>query len=356
MKIAVIGAGAIGGLVAGYLKHKGEDVFLVGRKDSVEAIKKNDLYISGSRGNLKVKIDISLKLDHNPEIVILAVKTQDIEKVIKENLKFLKSTAILTTQNGIQADSLAARYLPKENIISSIIMFGATYLEPGKIVHNFEGNWILGRPFTPLEKFSTAGGRDEKLKETSAVLSKIFPVITTGDILGMKWLKVFVNANNCLPAILGKSMQETFSNLELCRLSMRIWQEGLAAVKRCGIKLVSLPDFPLERLTKLTSLPLDESAKIFSGIMTNLSQEPLYGSILQSIKRNRPSEIDYLNGEFAALAKANGAEAKLNERLVNLVHQVEHSKRFLTAYELLKNTKADVGRPQYIATQRVTTI
>lgn len=354
MRIAVIGAGAIGGLVAGYLKHRGEDVFLVGRKDALEAIKKNDLHICGSRGNLKVKIGIFLKLEDEPQLAILAVKTQDIEKVITENLKYLKSAAILTTQNGIRADSLTARYLPKENIISSIVMFGSTYLEPGKIVHNFDGNWILGRPFTPpsltahiphkeragfTEKPSPTAGRDERLEEISAVLSKIFPVITANDISGMKWLKVFVNANNCLPAILGKSMQETFGNLELCRLSMRIWQEGLTVVKRCGIKLVSLPDFPQERLTKLASLPLDESAKIFSGIMTNLSRQPLYGSILQSIKRNRPSEIDYINGEFVALAKTNGVDAKLNERLVNLVHKVERSRRFLTAQELIEDTK-----------------
>lgn len=337
MKIAVIGAGAIGGLVAGYLKHKGEDVTLVGRKDAFEAIRQNDLHISGSRGDLKVKIDIFLKLEHSPQLAILAVKTQDVTEVIKENLKYLKSAAILTTQNGIQADKLTARYIPKENIVSSIVMFGSTYLEPGKIVHNFEGNWILGRPFAGKSLNPLAN--DGALKEISASLSKIFPVITTGEILGMKWLKVFVNANNCLPAILGKSMQEAFSNLEICRLSMRVWQEGLSVVDKAGVKLASLPDFPLERLTKLTRLPLDESAKIFSGIMTNLSRYPLYGSILQSIKRNRPSEIDYINGEFTALAKASGIASGLNERLVNLVHRVERGKRFLTEQELIENTK-----------------
>ena len=45
MKIAVIGSGAIGGLVAGYLKHRKEDVFLVGRRKSVEAIAKDGLHI-----------------------------------------------------------------------------------------------------------------------------------------------------------------------------------------------------------------------------------------------------------------------------------------------------------------------
>ena len=59
MKIAVIGAGAIGNLVAGYLKLKAEDVFLVGRNDSVGAIKEKGLQISGVRNNFNIQIHLS---------------------------------------------------------------------------------------------------------------------------------------------------------------------------------------------------------------------------------------------------------------------------------------------------------
>jgi 2-dehydropantoate 2-reductase len=107
--------------------------------------------------------------------------------------------------------------------------------------------------------------------------------------------------------------------------------------------MVSLPDFPLERLTKLTSMPALEAARIFSGIMVNLSKEPIYGSILQSIKRGRSSEIDYINGEFVRLAKDNNLTAPLNKRLVKLVHEVEKTGRFFTKEELLHKTKGLVG-------------
>ena len=330
MKIAVIGAGAIGGLVAGYLKHKKTDVFLVGRPDSVEAIGKNGLHISGTRGNLLIRIDIFPKLNKQVDLAILAVKTQDIEKVVAENIGHLRRTAILTIQNGVQADKILAKYLPQGNIISSIVMFGSTLLEPHKLVHNFEGKWILGCPFAQ---------NGSLLKETSATLNNIFLTIISDNIIGMKWLKLFLNANNCLPAIIGKSMQETFKDIELSKLGIRIWREGLEVVHKAGIKLTSLPDFPLENLMKLADMPLEQSAKIFSGMMTNLSRQALYGSILQSIRRNRPSEIDYINGEFAALAKANGIKSRLNERLVDLVHKVERSKRFISAEELIRETK-----------------
>ncbi len=330
MKIAVIGAGAIGALVVGYLKSKGEDVVLVGRPDAVKAIKKNGLAISGCRRDLNVKIDAVEKLNFYPDLTILATKSQDLETAIKENLKFLQDSVILTTQNGLRADLLVVKLLPKENIISSIVMFGSTYLEPGKIVHNFEGSWILGRIFQK---------NDERIVEISEVLNQIFPTIIAEDIKGMKYLKVFVNANNCIPAILGLSMQEAFRDLEISRIAIAIWKEGLNIVNKAGINLVSLPDFPLERLTKLTALSTDEAAKIYSGIMVNLSKVPLYGSILQSIKRGKLSEIDYINGEFVALAKNNNLSAPLNAKLVEMVHSVEKNNKFFSKEELVNNTK-----------------
>ncbi|MDP2922419.1 MAG: 2-dehydropantoate 2-reductase [Candidatus Omnitrophota bacterium] len=330
MTIAVIGSGAIGGLVAGYLKEKSQDVFLVGHKDSAFAIAKNGLQISGVRGNFKIKIDIFEKLNAKVDLVILATKTQDIEEVLGQNRKYLEDTLILATQNGVKADEIVAKYVKKENIISSIVMFGSTYLEPGKIVHNFDRKWVIGKPYAK---------NDSSVEEIKTILSKIFPIEISADILGMKWLKVFANANNCIPAIVGKSMQECFANLDLCEVSIGIWQEALGAVKKAGIKLVDLPDFTVGQVTKLASMPIREAAKIFSGIMVNLSKEPLYGSILQSIKRDRPSEIDYLNGAFIELGKQCSYPTPLNKKLVELVHKVEKDKKFLTMEELIAKTK-----------------
>jgi len=330
VKIAVIGAGAIGGLVAGYLKERGLDVCLTGHADSVKAIREKGILISGARGNFNPRVEISEKLLKPPDLAVICTKTQDIEKVFQENLPFLKNAVILTTQNGVAADNLAARFVGKEKIISSIVMFGATLLEPGKITHNFEGSWILGKVF---------GKNDAQTIEISSLMNQAFPTIVAEELSGMKFLKIFVNANNCVAAILGLSMQESFADIGISKISIAIWKEGLKVMQKAGINLVSLPDFPLERLQKLAALPSEEGAKIFSGIMKNLSKEPLYGSILQSIKRGRVSEIDYINGEFVNIARANNTTAPLNEKLVAMVHQVEENKKFFTKEELIASTK-----------------
>ena len=324
MRIAVIGAGAIGCLVAGYLKKKGEEVTLVGHSSAVRPIKENDLAISGVRGNFLVHIDISDTLNYIPDLAILTTKTQDIDSALQDNSYLLRNSLLLTTQNGVQADNLAAKYLDRERIISSIVMFGATYLEPGKVVHNFEGSWVLGAE-SPIP--------------VREALNKAFPVVISEDIKGMKYLKIFTNANNCLPGILGKSMQEVFSDPDISRISIAIWREGLRIIDRAGIKLVSLPGFPVENITKLTSMPAADGTRVFSGIMQGLSKEPLYGSILQSIMRGRLSEIDYINGEFVRLAEEHNMQAPLNKVLVDLVHSVEKNNRFYAKDDLIKNTK-----------------
>lgn len=331
MKIVVIGAGAIGCLVAAYLKQKDEEVTLVGSSRCVKAIRNKSIAISGVRGDFQVRVGITDTLSYIPDLVILATKTQDIDAALKDNYRLLQNSLLVTVQNGVQADNLAAKYIPKDKIFSSIVMFGATSLEYGKIVHNFEGSWVLGSLFNP--------GPTETLLSLSLVLDKAFPVIISQDIKGMKYLKIFINANNCLPAIIGKSMQEVFSDVAISRISVAIWKEAFNIIDKIGIKLVSLPGFPLENITKLTSMPVEQAAHIFSSMMVNLSKEPLYGSILQSIKRNRLSEIDYLNGEFVRLAKENYLPSPLNKILVEMVHQVEENKKFFSKENLIQRTK-----------------
>jgi len=331
MRIAVIGAGAIGCLVAGYFKEKGEEVTLIGRDQVVRAIRKNGLGISGVRGDFKVDINISETLNYIPDLAILATKTQDIDVFLQSNAYLLKNSLLLTTQNGIQADNLAAQYLSQEKIISSIVMFGATYLEAGKVVHNFEGSWVIGSQFQ--------NNLSLELINLSLTLDKIFPAIISEDIKGMKYLKIFINASNCLPAIIGKSMQEVFSDLEISRISIGIWKEAFEIIEKIGIKLVSLPGFPVENIIKLTAMPSESAAKIFSGIIQHLSKEPLYGSILQSIMRGRISEIDYINGEFVRLAEENNMYAPLNKLLVEMVHQVEREKVFCSKDILMNKVK-----------------
>lgn len=334
MSIAIIGAGAIGSVVAAYLTKAGENVTLIGKEDQVTAIQKNGLKIIGVRGEETFKIKALTKLDKEYEIVIFATKTQNLEDAYQNNNELLDNSLILTTQNGVQADNILSSHFERDHMFSSIVMFGATYVKPGEVTFNFEGDWILGRPFMPV---------DPSLHLLAEKLGKAFKVVVSESITGMKWTKLFVNFNNCIPALIGKSMQETFADLDLCRLSILLLKEGVSVVRSAHIELVSLPNFPVDRIHGLAHMPEAQAAGIINQTLTKLSDKPLYGSILQSILRKKTSEIDFINGEVVHLATQIKQEAPLNAKVVEMVHEVENSGKFFSVNDVKKEFKFDAG-------------
>ena len=107
---------------------------LIGRSDQVDVINEKGLTIKGVRGNETIKVPALTRLDKPYDLVIFAVKTQDIEEAFAHNSEFLEPGGlILTTQNGVQADNILSGHFERDRQLSSIVMFGATYIKPGEI-------------------------------------------------------------------------------------------------------------------------------------------------------------------------------------------------------------------------------
>ena len=327
MTIAVIGAGAIGSVVAAYLSKAGQDVFLVARPEQVKAINSDGLTITGVRGTENIRIRTASRLDKPYDLVIFTVKTQDLEGAFSCNSEHLETGFVLTTQNGVHADNLLSSHCDQLRQLTSIVMFGATYVNADEITFNFEGDWIVGRPFSAL---------DPTAHKIGGILSSAFKIVMRPDIMGMKYLKLFVNFNNCIPALIGKTMQETFADMDLCRLSVLLLKEGIDIIQSAKIDIVSMPGFPQERILGLTQMPLDKAAEIIQKALTGLSKEPLYGSILQSILRARTSEIDFINGEVVQVSSSLKLSSPLNKEIVAMVHEVERTGKFFSVDDVKK--------------------
>jgi 2-dehydropantoate 2-reductase len=327
MRIAVLGCGAIGSLFLGYLKEKGFSPKAICKSYQKPFLEK-ELTIEGARGLYQIKnLEVNTSLKEAVDLAILSTKMDSLEEVVKDNKDFLKNAFILTTQNGIGVEDILSNYFSKEKIITGIVMFGATFYPPNKVIHNFEGELVLGSFFKK---------EIEKLNGIKEILEKVFKVYVLKNIKRAKYLKVFINLNNAIAACLGISMQEAFSNLKVSTLAIRLLKEAYYVVKNSNIELEDLPSYPKERIEKLVNMPQEKGAKIFSQIMCSLSKEPLYGSILQSIKRGKKSEIDYINGAIVKLAEENKLEAPLNKKIVEMVHRVERENRFYSVEDFLK--------------------
>ncbi len=78
---------------------------------------------------------------------------------------------------------------------------------------------------------------------------------------------------------------------------------------------------------------------MMKNIIESLGKLPILGSTLQSIKRGKSTEVDYLNGEIVNLGKKKGIPTPVNSLIVELVHQVETTGKFLTVDELTQRLR-----------------
>ena len=217
-KIAIIGAGAVGCGFGFLLNRAGREVTLIGRADQVRAIQTDGLKVEGYAGEHQVKIPAAERLDFKPDLVLLAVKTQDVAGALRENLPWLTGVPVVTLQNGVRGDDLAAELLPQDRIISAVVLLHANYLAPGSVTLMYEGGLILGRPFGP---------RDSLLEEAARLLGQATPTRISDNIRGAHWLKLITNLNNALPALIDGTFHQVYADPFLASLAIRIMREGL---------------------------------------------------------------------------------------------------------------------------------
>jgi len=328
MKIAVIGAGAIGSVVGGLLSKAGEDITLIGRKPHVNAINQNGLVLEGPSGKMVIRVKAAENLDFKPDLALLTVKTQDVESSVRKVQPFLSGTLVVTMQNGVQSDDLVAGVLGKENIISSVVTFNGEFLEPGKALYSslFSKTVLLiGEPFS---------AKGNRLQSLLTLLNKALPTDISADIRGAHWTKLLWNLITAVPAVTGLSYQEGNHYPQIRELNIKLMKEGWEVIRLAGIKTAPVPGFSLSLIEKMAKMPLPESSSMMKNIIESGGELPVLGSILQSVKRGKSTEVDYMNGEIVNLGKKKGIPTPINFLMVELVHQVETTGKFLTVDEL----------------------
>lgn len=321
MKIAVIGAGAIGSVLGGLLAHRGHDVTLIGRRPHVGRIQQHGLIIDGVLGHLNIQVTAAETLNFAPDVAIIATKTQDVRQAILENKDALQNSSTITIQNGIQASHIATEILGEHNIFSGVILFGATFLEPGEVTYSPQGSIVLGHTYQP---------HDDRVQQLATLFNVAIPTVTTTNITGAHWTKLVINENNALLAITNLPLKEAMRHKIIQTLSVLMMREAIRVIHASGAQLAPLPGAPIGIITKLLFLPLPIARSIPKLSANRMGQLPVLGSTLQSIRKGESTEIDYLNGEVIALGKHHDIPTPINTKIVELVHQVAKTQVFIT--------------------------
>ncbi len=326
--VAVYGAGAIGSLVGARLQEAGANVQLVGREAQVNAIRANGLLVKGLEGSHVVRLPATTILDGSPDVILLTVKSQDVQDACHEIARRVTDATVVTMQNGVRSDRQAADILGRDRIVGCVLNISATYLEPGVVEQNTRAFFQIGAPFP------------ESAARVEAVVGLLGPVMKTElvpDIARARWTKLMANLNNAIMAITGLPIGRALRHPGLVRLSIATIREGVRTAQLGGYGLDQSRRARTFRL--MSTLPMSLSYVVFGKRLAgNFPPDSTYGpSTLQSIQRGSSSELDYLNGEIVTLGERIGRPTPYNSGLLDQGRVVFATRRHQSPEELLQH-------------------
>lgn len=293
MKIAVMGAGAVGCYYGALLARAGHDVVLIGRPALVEAVEKSGLWVESAafEGHVRVRADTAADAVRGAELVLFCVKSQDTETAGAAIAPHVSPrAAVLSLQNGVDNAPRLAAVLGKP--VVPVVVYVATEMAgPGHVRHHGRGDLILGP--------SPAGARCVDVLDAAGIPARI-----SDRVLDALWAKLIVNCvYNPLSAITELRYGELASVPGVIQTMRSVFDECVAVATADEIALAD--DLWESVLAISRSAPTQRS------------------STAQDLARGKRSEIDHLNGYVVRRGARLGISVPVNQTLLFLVHALE---------------------------------
>ena len=301
MRICIVGAGAIGGLLAAKLARAGEEVSVVARGAQLAAIRSQGLTLIESAEAFTQRVAASDRIvDLGPQdLLVLAVKAHQLAAVARDLAPALgSSTLILTAQNGIpwwyffkhggshdgrrlesvDPGAVIADHLPVDRVVASVVYPSAVVERAGVIRH------IEGDRFTLAE---IDGAKTERILKVAAAFSRAgFKAPVVSDVRAEIWLKLWGNLSfNPISALTHATLEEICRFAPTRALAADMMREAEAVGEALGVRFrISLE----KRIA---------GAESVGGHKT---------SMLQDVESGRAIEIEALLGSVIELGEIAG--------------------------------------------------
>jgi len=301
VKIAIIGAGAIGSLLGGFFKKAGYDATLI--DNSVERshiVSKQGLFISGVSGDHHVMIPSTTKSDFhgNFDLIFVCVKAYDTEQAVRKNMSLIgPNTTMITLQNGLGNIETIIEIIGPEKVLAGTTTMGAFQEKPGYIHHAGLGETVIGE---------ISGKITSRLEIIAGILNDSnIACSISANIYQLLWSKVIVNAGiNAMTSLLHVKNGVIVEIEETQWIMYEVVKEAIQTARACGIDLD-------------TDLMLKKVEDVARRTSQNRS------SMLTDVINKKRTEIDFINGAIVREAKKHDITVPFNEMLHKLVKALE---------------------------------
>ncbi len=298
MRVAVLGAGAVGCYFGGMLARAGHTVTLIGRALHVDVFRASGLHFEGLRFDERIPVGASTSVEavRGTELVLFCVKSTDTDAAASQMAPFLEPEAlVLNLQNGVDnAERIQARI--SQRVIPAVV-YGATEMAgPGHLKHHGRGDLVIG---ALGDVSADVLARVQQCFEAAGV-----PVAISDNVVGELWAKLVANcAYNAVSAISQLPYGVMIRSAGVPETMRDVTDETLAVAKASGVRM---PPDMLERVY---------------GIAKAMPTQ--YSSTAQDLARGKTTEIDHLNGYVVRRGEALGVPTPANRALWALVKLLE---------------------------------
>src|SRR3569833_493150 len=302
-RIAVVGVGALGGYVGGWLAHSGEDVTLIDFwPENIETIRKKGLSLDGVTPEEKVTVT-KAKTMHLTEMEALSLQNCLYEERIANQVGWGKTVGMIAS-------------------LISVDMY-----EPATIRRTVAKG---GDKHTVFRVGEVHGRITKRVEELRDMVSRIDSAKTTTNLWGERWAKLCQNGmKNGVSAATGLTGSDCDRNDAIRRFSIKLGGEAVRVGQALGYHIEKIGKFEPETLAKASEgdkAALDEVEAILRpGSNTNPNpradiQRP---SMAQDIRKGRRTELEFMHGYIAERGSYIGVPAPTHAKLTDIVKKVE---------------------------------
>lgn len=335
-RIAVLGAGGIGGSIAAYLAEAGRDVTVIDQWGAhIDAIKAKGLTVSDVNHEFTVRVP-ALHLSEVSTIaqpfdaVFLSVKSYDTVWSTHLIAPYLAPSGVIAPAMNCLNDETVARIVGYSRVVGCVTTISAGVYTPGHVVRTDP---------TTLHAFSVgelSGIITPRVNQIVEMLGVIGESEATPNIWGARWAKLVWNSMGNAMAGLIASNSEGLSEEELVEMltqRARIGCEATQVAAAKGIVLGPVGGIPPEVFD--TACQSGDMTPIVEGLRAGLGKraltpeqqarlpEPNRPSLFQDVLKRRRTEVDYLNGEIVRQGAMVGIATPANQRMVEVMHRLE---------------------------------
>ncbi len=252
------------------------------------------------------------------DIILLLTKqlfNKEVVTLLKDHLA--EDGVIVTLQNGLPEPEIA-EIVGSDRTMGCVVEWGAALVAPGTCILTSEVDSLS------FHMGKMEGITDEKFSEVKALLELMCPVHEEPNLLGARWSKLLINATfSGLGTVVGGVFGDVSENKGAQKVAIRCMKECIDVGHAAGVEFAPVQGKNITALFYYKGAVKRAIATMLIPIAMKKHRN-IEPSMLQDLKKNKPCEIDAINGVVCDYGKRLGVATPINDKIVEIIKKCEN--------------------------------